>query len=74
MKTFSDYWRPALAVQLLTTMLIGLSAWMNWQAYEQRRMLGFQVRQFAERIASVEQQLLARTKLLGQPTQGQSCR
>lgn len=39
MTGLSDYGSVSLTVQLLTTVLIGFVAWMDWQTYEYRKVL-----------------------------------
>ena len=61
MKRFNDYWPLAVAVQLLTTTLIGFAAWMNWQTYEHRKELTMTVAQLMEKVQLLEESLSKQT-------------
>lgn len=60
-----DYGRlgdlAALGALAVIVPLTALSAWMNFQVYDQRRLLIAEVQQLRERVALTEGQLLVRT-------------
>ena len=62
-KTFNDYWPLAMAVQLLTTALFGFAAWMNWQAYQDRKALRLEIEEMRQRVAAFERQTDTQTML-----------
>ena len=64
------YW-ILIAVNVVTTLLIGCSAWWNWQAYQHRlaQMQELQVMQV--RVAAVEEQLRGHTKVILPQVEGQ---
>lgn len=61
MRRFSDYWPMALAVQLLTMVLIGFAAWMNWKTYEHRKALTLQVEELEKKVQGFEESLSKQT-------------
>ena len=59
---FSDYWPWALALQVLTTALIGFAAWMNWQTYEHRKALTQEVAELRSKVEAQELRPAMQTK------------
>ena len=71
MRRFNDYWPLALAVHLLTMVLIGFAAWLNWQTYEHRQALTLRVVELEKKVQGFEespakQTMLQQPKVIGQ--------